>query len=599
MFINSQHMVFINLVISILLGICLIGFKAFFPKKKINLFFLLIVISLLPCISMLRSGTYESGVLSENIQISTSFYDNLTQGNIIPVWGAECYGGYGFPAHIYLYPLGFYLSAFFHFLGFSFLVSVKLVLAFAFVISGITMYLWMKNEFGKTAGFVSALFYVFAPYHLIETHFRATLGTTVAYALVPLVLFFIIQTLKKPRLISIFLGGVSFALLILAQIEVAFISFPIIIFYLYFRAIVDKKLMKGIFHSFALLLLGLLFSSYYVLPSLFLSKDNSLLANIQSGCFIPLKNLLYSPTMFGLLFQGHHGETHFIIGYAQLLMVGIGLPLVFFNKIKSTEKKFLIFFLSLLFIYVAMTQSLTAPIWNLPLVRDVYGAWRLLAPIALIASVIAAIIIHILQKSDSINKLTSRFLKMKQIQFSNVLIVGICLFVVFSTILNWGNRKTVPIDYGQIKRAWIYMPISEVAAKVLWTPWVDPHAKWVHMLPDAPMDVVSGKAEIFQIKRVIADHTYIIHAKTNVVVVENTMYFPGWIVKVNNKEYPFSFTSYPNGGLMTFHLKKGLYKVEALLTSTSIQNFANMISIFSFLSVGLLISSKKLILKKH
>ncbi len=274
-------------------------------------------------------------------------------------------------------------------------------------------------------------------------------------------------------------------------------------------------------------------------------------------------------------------------------MVLIGLILVVINKINRIEKKVLIFFLASFFLYALMTQSFTSAIWRLPLVRDVYDVWRLLAPIALITSVIAGIVIHVLQKSHW-NKLNKIFLTNDK----NILIGALCLFVILSTILNWGNRKNVPVDYGQIKQAWTSMPVSNVASKVLWTPWVDPNALWTRKLPDAPIDVESGKAEIFQIKRTISDHAYIIYAKTNVVITENTMYFPGWIVKVNNKEYSFSYTSFPNGGLITFHLKKGLYKVEVLLTNTAIQNFASTISIVSFFIIGLVLVGRKLIFKR-
>src|SRR6266516_119018 len=216
MFHQPYRMIVVSFTASIILLAGLLIYRFVFPKKIITLFVLLLLVSLLPIISIARQGTYESGVLSENIQITRSFYDNLTEGNIIPVWGADYFGGYGDPQHAYIYPLAYYFSSFFHFLGFSYLDSVKLVLAFTFVFSGITMFLWMKDEFGEIPGFVAALFYTFAPYHLIETHFRATLGVTTAFAFIPLVFFFIHKTLMQPKVLSVFLGGVSFGLLILS-----------------------------------------------------------------------------------------------------------------------------------------------------------------------------------------------------------------------------------------------------------------------------------------------------------------------------------------------------------------------------------------------
>jgi hypothetical protein len=69
---------------------------------------------------------------------------------------------------------------------------------------------------------------------------------------------------------------------------------------------------------------------------------------------------------------------------------------------------------------------------------------------------------------------------------------------------------------------------------------------------------------------------------------ENTLYFPDWKLIVNNKYYPFSYTSASYSGLITFSLKKGFYKVEFSYHDTIIRLIARYISIFAFIFITFL-----------
>src|SRR3989344_5306679 len=76
--------------------------------------------------------------------------------------------------------------SFIHLFGLSFIDSFKIILVFSFILSGQGMYLLVKDVTGnKKAGFISALFYLFAPYHLIDMHFRVAIGETLSFALLP------------------------------------------------------------------------------------------------------------------------------------------------------------------------------------------------------------------------------------------------------------------------------------------------------------------------------------------------------------------------------------------------------------------------------
>lgn len=174
--IDPYRMVVVSGIALLTLVIFLLTYAYIYPKKKPNLLYLIILLSLLPLISILRHGTYESGDLSIHTKFAMQFFENLSQGNYTPQWIGDHCSRYGCPLYIFIFSLPYYLISVFHLLGFSFLDSVKVFLITTYVLSGIGMFRWIKDEFGEKSGFVAAVFYLFAPYHLIDLHFRVVRG---------------------------------------------------------------------------------------------------------------------------------------------------------------------------------------------------------------------------------------------------------------------------------------------------------------------------------------------------------------------------------------------------------------------------------------
>src|SRR3989304_3131587 len=132
--------------------------------KNLFAIFILLTISILPLLDLFHQGMFLSHDGQDHVARVANFYQSLSEGNLIPRWAANLNWGYGHPILMFLYPLPSYLASLFHFIGFSFVDSVKLVFGVAFVLSGLTMYLWVSEFLGKKAGFVSGVFYLFAPY---------------------------------------------------------------------------------------------------------------------------------------------------------------------------------------------------------------------------------------------------------------------------------------------------------------------------------------------------------------------------------------------------------------------------------------------------
>ena len=198
----NYHLIVINLFFSVLLLVCILFYKFIFPQKKINLLYILIFVSLLPLISLLRPGTFESGDFNIHIYRIMSFYSSLVEGHFMPSWAGQLNGTYGNPLFIFNYNFPYYFISFFHLLGISFINSMKIYLGLTFFLSGIFMYFWVfiltKN---KLAAFTSGIFYIFSPYHLVDYSFRATLGELTVFTITPLIFLFLSLYINKKKIL--------------------------------------------------------------------------------------------------------------------------------------------------------------------------------------------------------------------------------------------------------------------------------------------------------------------------------------------------------------------------------------------------------------
>jgi 4-amino-4-deoxy-L-arabinose transferase-like glycosyltransferase len=565
-----QHkLVATSIILSIIFLLGLIAFKYFFPKRKINLFYLLILISILPIVSIFRIGTYESGDLSLHTQRLMSFYNLLINYNLIPRWTPEFNAGYGDPHFLFAYFLPYFIGSIFHIIGFSFLMSMKLLLAFSFVASGITMYFWAKDELGKKPGFVAAIFYLFMPYHLVDIHFRATVAENLSFVFLPFILLAIkknIENHNKKWLIAL---SISFGLLILSHQAISVMFLPLAIMYCFFiwkRK--NNRKSKDLIFCFISIILGFLLTSFYWMPIIFLAKFTQHGSNLTHIAFPNLTELLYSPWRYGFLFQGHKGEMSVLIGYAQLLIIFVSIYFLFKKMLNKKLKDLLIFFLTIFIIIFIMMLPITEFIWkNVPLLKYSQFSTRLLVLLSLCISIIAGIVVKKINKTW--------------------FIAALCFITIFYTILNWGNRRTVSIaNDNYLRHAFNLNP--DVSSTEPTSPmWTDLEKSKLRTRPKSNIEILKGHAEINEISRTPISHIYKIITKSNVEIKENTLFFPGWLILANDKQILVNYKNPKFPGIMTFSLNKGTYDVKVKFTDLPIIIFSKWISGLSFL--GLLI----------
>ncbi|MBI2028540.1 MAG: glycosyltransferase family 39 protein [Candidatus Levybacteria bacterium] len=561
---DPYRMILINVIVSIFLLIFILFYRFVYPKKKVNLFFLLIIILILPLTSLLRKGDYESGDFNIHIHRIMSFYDSLLEGNFMPSWAAELNATYGIPVYIFNYPLPYYFVSLFHFVGFSFIGGMKIFLGLSLFLSGIFMYLWTKKLLNnKLAAFTSSIFYVFNPYHLIDVHFRATLGESLIFTLVPLVFYTVTKYIKERKKIFLIINCLFAGLLFLAHPLVAIVFIGIIFLYILFTNGINKYT----FLIISSLIFGIISAIYSWLPFILYSQFTyQEPIHTYEYYFPPFQQLFYSKWKYGLLFQGPKGELALFLGYGQTLVI-VGIILVLFKKkIPQKIRHYSLFWIFLVFLILFFMHPVSRNIWNMfPSFWMIFTTGRIHLPMALATSIVAGYLVVILSS-----------LKIK--------IFYIYMFIAFtiaSTILNWGHRKVIPeIDDNSLrKNAWLSIQITPPFMNSKWAPTP---TFWFPKKPNNPMEIIQGKGTIKPLKRTTTKHLYIVYANTPITIKENTLFFPGWSLKSNYKEIPI----FPDKqGVINAKLPQGLQYADLTYEDLPAYKLSKTISAGFFLGL--------------
>lgn len=489
----------------------------------------------------------------------------------MPSWAAELNATYGNPLFIFNYSLSYYLISFFHFIGFSFISSMKIFLGSSLFFSGIFMYLWIKRLTGNNlAAFTAGIFYIFNPYHLIDLHFRATPGESSIFTLSPLVLLFITKYFKERKFNYLILISLFTILTSLGHPLQAIAILGITISYVIFIGLLNKDKVS-LFKIAGSLLVGCIASMHLWLPFVLYAPFTFNIQSNNNNIYFPPFNLLFfSPWKYGFLFQGPKGELALMIGYAQTLIVFSSIVLLVKGRIIKKMLPHYLFWLIMFVILLLLMHPSSQIFWNFFLIpgQMFIPFGRLLLPVALITSVIAAYFTVVFS--------TSKF-KKKCVYF-------LLIITVLSTILNWGHRRVIPTinDDTLRKNVWKSTLIEGTTAYFLNNKWADINNFWFSDLPLQPVEIISGKGTVKKLKRTSIQHQYIVDAQTPVTIKENTLYFPGWTLNSNNKQIAI----YPGKrGVIYAKLPRGLHSLKLSYEDVPAYKLSKIVSSGIFLGL--------------
>lgn len=525
--------------------------------KIVSAIAILTILALPGLSDLFHPGMIVSHDSQDHVARIANFYQSLSEGNVVPRWAANLNWGYGHPILMFLYPLPSYSASFFHLLGFSLVDSVKLVFATAFILSGITMYLWINEFLGGRSGFLAAVFYMFAPYRFVDLYVRGAIGEHVFFVFPPLVLFFLLKLSQEIKWRYIVGGALSLAGLILSHNALSLMFLPPIFAYFLFLLWQNKNKKLYALNSVVSYAFGFGLSAFFWLPSFFEGRytlRDIVTVGDYSPRFTTFQNLLYSPWSFG-----GSGEFSTQVGIVQWLMTLLGLALTLYLAAK--RNKYWILAAGSLFFFSASIFLMTLPslfIWEkITTLQKFQFPWRFLSLVIFPPAVFAGLLVYFLPA---------------KIRWPTVMVLIMALLAANQNFWHARGFSEKPESF----YTGIYGGTTDTGeSSPRWS------VRFMEKRPSEALAVIEGKAAVEQKIRLSNAHLYTVEAKVRSRLAENTLYFPGWEVLVDDKHVIVEFQDANWRGLQTFKIEPGKHWVLVRFVETRLRQLADSISIMT------------------
>jgi len=547
-------------------------------KKKDLIVLILLLFFCLPALRpFLPEGLFPAHDAPVFVLRSHQLDKALGDGQFPVRWAQDFNFRFGYPVFNFVYPLLCYLTQGFHYLGFSFTDSVKLLFLSSFLFSGVTMYFLAKEFFGKFGGMISALLYFYAPFHAVGLYVRGSLGELLVMVFFP----WLLLAVYKRKFI---LAGIVLALIILSHNILAMISFALLLGFMLMELFTrEKAKQRALVYGFLItVFLGLGLSSFFWLPAILEKKyiifDQVALKefNFRDHFVYPVQ-LRYSPWGFAGSMPGPIDGMSFKLGKIHILFSLIGFFSIFFLKTKKMVRKIVAFSGFIFLTSVFLSLNLSRFLWeNLPILELVQFPWRFLSFTAFAMAILGGTTVLLIKKIFK-----KKFFYLSLFFMSSLII-----------IFNVDYFKAGPGDYKNDEQ---FLTEEEILTSnstygdELLPFWVQ---EMPTELPASKIELTGDKGEVLDLEFKSNLIKAKIMAPEETQVKINNFYFPGWQLFINGKKQAYEVLE-PLGNIGTI-LEKGEHLLELRLLSTVVQRLSNIISFLSLFSLLFLLCRKKL-----
>lgn len=531
-------------------------------------------------------------------------------------WSKDLGYGFGYPIFNFYDPLPYYVSGSISLLGFDALLATKLMVIFAIILSGFSMYFLAKEFFGKTGAFFSSLLYIFAPFHAVEIYIRGDFAENFAYAFIPLLFYGLLKIHKSYSWKYVVITAVSYASVILSHNLTAMMISPFVALFITYLLVRERKnIVKNLIRLSLGLFIGVLISAFYSLPAIFEMKYTDVLSQIGGGAnfkdhFVCVSQLWISQWGYGGSAKGCMDGISFMIGkyhiFLSFLMFFVSILFVFSKKyskilskprthdltvgvlgnfasrffinprsnergivVRGKEKEafyFIIFLFISFLLSVFFMLGISRPVWEIIKPMEFFQyPWRFLILTSFFASFIGGGLFFLLEK----------FIKDKNTYYLLVFIA--CVFMVFVSLKFFVPQEILSKnsqDYTS-KHA-LYWEASKISDEYLPKGFKVPEAEL--QIPDISnlttkelsIKILERKTQYTKLDlNVVREGTYILPFS----------YFPAWEAKIDGKKAELKQSL--RGSIVNF--PKGKHILELTFVQTPIERLANILSIAGIL----------------
>jgi len=479
-------------------------------------------------------------------------FDRSIQDAVLyPRWSPDITFGYGYPLFNIYSPLAFYIGEIFHLLGLDLVSAVKMVFALAFVLSGVSMYFFVRRLMGSWAGLVAGLVYVYIPYHISDVYVRGALAESVALIFFPLVLWCFYETVEKPRLTALLGAGLSYAGLALAHNGLLLLFSPFLGIYLAFlvltRSWQDVQNLVSWRQRWMLLGRALLGRAWVPLAALFLGLGLSAIFWLPMAVefrYVRLDQWLggyydyrddfvhffqfFSPFWgYGLSQPGPYDDLPFQIGAVPGVLSILSVAVL--RRIKGQpRRRMLLFFQGAVLVIIFLMLSGSTRLWDiLQIVIFAQFPWRLLALLMPCVAFLAGSVVAVADRNGE-----------RTLAMATIALIGLVIFGSYAYL----SPQIIEPPEGPVSVAGMmrFMQSSDqMTGSVAWThevPRWSAFAEYVigeGQAPELKVDLESlprprrRLAVDFRDSSTTSQKLWV-HAEEEGRIVFNVFYYPGW-----------------------------------------------------------------------
>ena len=372
-------------------------------------FLVVLLISLLAVWPLLSRASLPEGTDAELHIFRLHELGQLVRGGeFYPRWAPNFYHGYGYPIFNYYAPLTYYLALPLELLPqFDATAASKAVLVAGMLLTGLGVYGFVRDNWGRRAGYVAAALVVYSPYlHYVDPHIRGALPEAFSFAVFPLALWALDRLRRRPAPGPWLASVCLVAAVILSHNLMGLFNFGLLAAWVVWQWLVEAQRGRGVEEQrrnassllprssapLLALALGLALAAFFWLPVI-LERDAVNLTTLIGANdnydfrthFVGLGELLAFSR------QPDWGATQspflFNLGVAQWLGGLLGVVMLAVGRVRH-RRQVLFFALAAAMVSFLITP-LARPVWEaIPFLPYFQFPWRLLGAAAILLSVV-------------------------------------------------------------------------------------------------------------------------------------------------------------------------------------------------------------------
>ncbi|MBF0523327.1 MAG: hypothetical protein HQL24_09775 [Candidatus Omnitrophica bacterium] len=504
-------------------------------------------------------------------------HQSWLDGDILCRWAPHLIHGHGYPIFNFYPPLFSYAASFAMFF-FPAVLAFNLTVSLFYFLSGLSMYIFARKLWGRSGGLISAIAYLFAPYHILDLYVRGAAAELTVFVFFPLILWSIYCLSQRLSLRPLIVGFFSSAGLFLSHNISALIFFPVAFLYLIFAVMTSEdKSIKKIVAGLSVFMGGFLLAAYFIIPAL-VEKRFVHIERVLIGLrdyrryFVDVGQLFHLSWrgFAGVIGQGH--GMYFTLGFAHLLLA-IG-ALIFLKKVAASFKGAgaqILFFFIFLLVSLFFTLRISSFFWRtLPMLSFVQFPWRFLMCATTAISILCGGVV------PSFNRKLRLYL------------VPITCLVLFIANISFCNAAR----YDQIPEG-SFVDLLKASTPMDGMEYVP---KWVKVATISPglrdFRPMAGQAVVIDKGGRPLDRHFQVKAAEFTCICFYSYYFPGWEVFIDGKPSKIHFEN--SYGLILFSVPVGQHQVRVHFGTTPVRRISEAVSlIFLFLITVVIIYRKR------